>query len=168
MTEPSQVLSIYVTIKTHWINTQAGTAISTIHSLSRPLPLTFENFCPAVLFALWFPFTFSPSKMLYRSVFFSASEQPMTVWRRGRTQTAFNSLFLHFGEVVKGRKRIVTLFFKCFMLVRPLHFEQRNSRCCFLRLSAIISLCASFLFICCREHVNLSSNYTHFSCLGKD
>lgn len=52
MTEPSQLLSIYVTIKTHWINTQAGTAISTIHSLSRPLPLTFENFCPAVLFAL--------------------------------------------------------------------------------------------------------------------
>lgn len=49
--------------------------------------------------------------MLYRSVFFRASEQPMTVWRRGRTRTAFNSLFLHFGEVVKCRKGIVTVLF---------------------------------------------------------
>lgn len=37
-------------IKTRWINTAAGKAISAIHSLSGPLSLTSENYCPTVLF----------------------------------------------------------------------------------------------------------------------
>lgn len=51
-----------VTIKTHWINTEAGTAISTIHSQSRLLSLTFTINCPTDLFALKFPLTFNLSK----------------------------------------------------------------------------------------------------------
>lgn len=52
MEEPPLLVSMQVTIKNRGINTLAGRAISAIRSLSRPLPLTLENYCPTVLFAL--------------------------------------------------------------------------------------------------------------------
>lgn len=104
-------------LKTHWIDTLGGTVISAIHSLSSLLPLTSENCCPTLLFALEFPFTFSLSKMLYWSVFFTARGQPMTVWHERPPQTLFNSPFLHLREAFKGRKRIFTHFCHIFLCI---------------------------------------------------
>lgn len=52
LTEPSLLVFIYITIKINWINTLGGRAISPIHSPSWPLPLTSENYCSTLLFAV--------------------------------------------------------------------------------------------------------------------